>query len=122
MEDHILAYKAPLYGRRTAQLKVNPFDFFESCRCFAGRPGVDKALAYGIVGGTPQYLTGCSRMNEISNKAGEDTSICAAYMKNLTALDIAQFFAKDMDPLDLTPEQKEIQDKIYLVYNPASQK
>ena len=28
MEDHVLAYKAPLYGRRTAQLKINPFDFF----------------------------------------------------------------------------------------------
>ena len=27
MEDHVLAYKAPLYGRRTAQMKVLPFDF-----------------------------------------------------------------------------------------------
>ena len=27
MEDHVLAYKAPLYGRRTAQLKVQPFEF-----------------------------------------------------------------------------------------------
>jgi len=30
MENHVLAYKAPLYGRRTAQFKVLPFDFFES--------------------------------------------------------------------------------------------
>lgn len=28
MEDHILAYKAPLYGRRTSQFKIKPFDFF----------------------------------------------------------------------------------------------
>ena len=34
MEDHVLSYKAPLYGRRTAQLKIDPFDFFESCRRF----------------------------------------------------------------------------------------
>ena len=34
MEDHVLAYKAPLYGRRTAQLKINPFDFFEACHYF----------------------------------------------------------------------------------------
>lgn len=27
MEDYVLAYKAPLYGRRTAQLKIKPFDF-----------------------------------------------------------------------------------------------
>ena len=25
MEDHVLAYKAPLYGRRTAQMKILPF-------------------------------------------------------------------------------------------------
>ena len=32
MEDNVLAYKAPLYGRRTAQLKINPFNFLEACR------------------------------------------------------------------------------------------
>lgn len=26
MEDNVLAYKAPLYGRRTAQMKILPFD------------------------------------------------------------------------------------------------
>lgn len=56
MEDNVLAYKAPLYGRRTAQLKIQPFDFFESCRYFENFAGEDKALAYGIMGGTPQYL------------------------------------------------------------------
>lgn len=56
MEDHVLAYKAPLYGRRTAQFKIKPFDFFESCRYLVKLSDVDKALAYGIVGGTPQYL------------------------------------------------------------------
>ena len=34
MEDHVLAYKAPLYGRRTAQFKIQPFDFFETCEYF----------------------------------------------------------------------------------------
>ena len=56
MEDHVLAYKAPLYGRRTAQIKVQPFDFFEACKYFKNFSDTDKALAYGIVGGTPQYL------------------------------------------------------------------
>ena len=56
MEDHVLAYKAPLYGRRTAQFKIKPFDFWEVCRCFPKLPNLDKALIYGIVGGTPQYL------------------------------------------------------------------
>lgn len=138
MEDHVLAYKAPLYGRRTAQFKINPFDFFEACRYFTKFSDIDKALAYGIVGGTPQYLmqiddnlsiedniknthlnpassifeepnnllkqevrepaiynavitaiaSGCSKMNEISNKIDEDTSVCATYIKNLITLGI----------------------------------
>lgn len=56
MEDHVLAYKAPLYGRRTAQMKLVPFDFDETCRYFKNFSDEDKALIYGIVGGTPQYL------------------------------------------------------------------
>ena len=56
MEDHVLAYKAPLYGRRTAQLKILPFDFEETCHYFKRLSNEDKALIYGIVGGTPQYL------------------------------------------------------------------
>ena len=140
MEDHVLAYKAPLYGRRTAQIKVNPFEFLEACRYFENFSAEDKALAYGIVGGTPQYLmqlddkrsieeniknthlnpsssifeepnnllkqevrepaiynavitaiaTGASKMSEISNKIGEETSVCATYIKNLIALGIVK--------------------------------
>ncbi|MGN0492672.1 MAG: ATP-binding protein, partial [Acutalibacteraceae bacterium] len=56
MEDHVLAYKAPLYGRRTAQIKLLPFDFEETCHYFKNFSDEDKALIYGIVGGTPQYL------------------------------------------------------------------
>lgn len=56
MEDNVLAYKAPLYGRRTAQLKIQPFDFFEACRYLTKFSNFDKALAYGFIGGTPQYL------------------------------------------------------------------
>ena len=56
MEDHVLSYKAPLYGRRTSQMKIQPFDFEETCRFFHDFSDEDKALLYGIVGGTPQYM------------------------------------------------------------------
>ena len=56
MEDHVLAYKAPLYGRRTAQMKILPFDFEEVCRYFPRFSSEEKAMIYGLVGGTPQYL------------------------------------------------------------------
>lgn len=140
MEDNVLAYKAPLYGRRTSQMKLLPFNFEETCRYFKNFSNEDKALVYGIVGGTPQYFlqiddklnieenikntflnpvsflyeepinllkqevrepaiytaiiaaiaTGASRMSEISGKVGEDTNICAMYLKNLINLGIVQ--------------------------------
>ena len=37
-------------------MKLLPFDFEETCRYFSHFKGEDKALAYGIVGGTPQYF------------------------------------------------------------------
>lgn len=140
MEDQVLAYKAPLYGRRTAQLKIQPFNFFEVCRYLTGFSPKDKALAYGMIGGTPQYLqqmdarlsieenikriflspasaifeeplnllkqevrepgvynaimtaiaSGYSKMNEIASKVGEDSSVCAIYLKNLITLGIVK--------------------------------
>lgn len=56
MTDNVLAYKSPLYGRRTLQLKVEPFDFFSSTLFFKNYSNEDKAVLYGILGGTPQYL------------------------------------------------------------------
>ena len=56
MEDHVLAYKAPLYGRRTAQIKLLPFTFEETRPFFSNFSAEEQAIAYGIAGGTPQYL------------------------------------------------------------------
>lgn len=56
MEKEILSYKSPLYGRRTAQMKIEPFDFFDSIKFFPNYCLEDKVTAYGIVGGIPQYL------------------------------------------------------------------
>lgn len=56
MEDHVLSYKAPLYGRRTAQMKLQPFGFADTCQYFKNFSDEDKAYIYGIAGGTPQYL------------------------------------------------------------------
>ena len=56
MENHVLAYKAPLYGRRTAQFKLQPFTFLEARKCFKRFSNLDLAIIYGVIGGTPQYL------------------------------------------------------------------
>jgi AAA+ ATPase superfamily predicted ATPase len=56
MENQVLGYKSPLYGRRTAQFKIMPFSFFESLPFLAPFPKEDKAVLYGATGGIPEYL------------------------------------------------------------------
>ena len=80
MEDNVLAYKAPLYGRRTAQMKIIPFDFEESCRYFSELSNEDKALMYGIVGGTPQYLL------QMSDKMSIEENIKNTYLNPMSFL------------------------------------
>ncbi|MCL2159047.1 MAG: ATP-binding protein [Oscillospiraceae bacterium] len=57
MENQVLGYKSPLYGRRTAQFKILPFSFFESLPFFGAFGKSDKAILYGITGGIPEYLS-----------------------------------------------------------------
>lgn len=56
MEKEVLSYKSPLYGRRTAQFRIEPFNFYESSKFFSNYSTEDKVKAYGILGGIPQYL------------------------------------------------------------------
>lgn len=57
MEEQVLGYKSPLYGRRTAQIKLAPFDYFETMRYFPQMSPHDLAVVYGITGGVPLYLS-----------------------------------------------------------------
>jgi len=56
IEKEVLSYKSPLYGRRSGQLEVQPFDFFEARKFFPNYSFEDQLAAYGILGGIPQYL------------------------------------------------------------------
>ncbi len=80
MDDHVLAYKAPLYGRRTAQMKLLPFDFEEVCRYLKEFSDRDKALIYGAVGGTPQYLL------QIDNKLSVEENIKNTFLNPVSFL------------------------------------
>lgn len=57
MEHQVLGAKSPLYGRRTAQFKIQPFGFKESALMLDGYSNEDKALIYGMTGGIPEYLS-----------------------------------------------------------------
>lgn len=57
MENEILGIKSPLYGRRTAQIKLEPFDYLESSLFYPNYSLEDKIIMYSIFGGIPQYLS-----------------------------------------------------------------
>jgi len=56
MERQVLGSKSPLYGRRTAQFKIRPFNYHDAIRFVPDYSVNDKLLTYGIFGGTPFYL------------------------------------------------------------------
>lgn len=140
MEEQVLGYQSPLYGRRTAQLKILPFDFFEAREYFRHFSAQDMAAVYGIVGGTPQYLlqmddrlslgenlkahlldpacylfeepgnllkqeireassynaiitviaAGASRLSEIADKTGLESSACSGHLNKLMTLGLVR--------------------------------
>ena len=58
MEHQVLGYKSPLYGRRTAQFKIMPFEYSQTREYFPDSYNAgDVALLYGITGGIPLYLS-----------------------------------------------------------------
>lgn len=57
MEDEVLSAKSPLYGRRTAQMDIHPFDYLVSSKFVPDYTPEDKAVCYGITGGIPKYLS-----------------------------------------------------------------
>lgn len=56
MEREVLGYNSPLYGRRTAQMRIEPFSFFESQSFYPNYNIQQQLEAYFILGGIPLYL------------------------------------------------------------------
>lgn len=57
MENQILGYKSPLYGRRTAQFRINPFKYYELTQFNWTYTHEEQALIYGLTGGIGEYLS-----------------------------------------------------------------
>lgn len=56
MEKEVLSNKSPLFGRRTGQLHMKPFDYYEGSRFVKDFSNEEKLLLYGACGGTALYL------------------------------------------------------------------
>jgi len=57
MENQVLGYQSPLYGRRSGQIKLLPENFMVS-RGYAPKfSKEEQAIMYGVTGGIPKYLS-----------------------------------------------------------------
>jgi AAA+ ATPase superfamily predicted ATPase len=56
MENEVLGYKSPLFGRRTAQIKLEGLDYIDASKMLDNYSREDKIKLYSCIGGTPHYL------------------------------------------------------------------
>lgn len=56
MEEGVLSYESPLYGRRTGQWRLEQLTIGEARGFLPSYDAVDSIRAYGVVGGIPAYL------------------------------------------------------------------
>ncbi len=56
MEDEVLAYESPLFGRRTGQIHLLPMSYRDTALFHPGLDCVTNAEIYGVTGGVPLYI------------------------------------------------------------------
>lgn len=56
MESKVLGEKSPIYGRRTGQIRLRPFDYLDAAKMLGGMGPQDQFAYYACLGGVPYYL------------------------------------------------------------------
>ena len=67
MQRHLLAYQAPLYGRATAQLRLQPLPFGITSSYFPDYDADERVAIYAIWGGIPAYWERLNATQSISD-------------------------------------------------------
>ncbi|MDY2593509.1 MAG: ATP-binding protein [Oliverpabstia sp.] len=80
MEKEVLGSKSPLFGRRTGQLHMKPFNYQTSIKFLNRFTDEEKLKLYGAFGGTPLYL------QQIESDETFEENIKRAFLKNTSYL------------------------------------
>ncbi|HRI64501.1 MAG TPA: ATP-binding protein [Polyangium sp.] len=67
MEREVLGNKSPLFGRRTTQIHLKPFNHRDSALFHPNYSRIDQARTYFICGGLPLYLSGFSSKRSVES-------------------------------------------------------
>jgi len=67
MEREVLGHKSPLFGRRTGQIFLRPFNYREAALFHSSFGTIERAKAYFICGGIPHYLKQFSGQHSVES-------------------------------------------------------
>ncbi|CAB50362.1 Hypothetical protein PAB1412 [Pyrococcus abyssi GE5] len=90
MESEILAYKSPLYGRRTGQWRLTEIPFFYIGEFLPGYTIEDLMKVWGVTGEIPAYLLQFS-----SNKSFDENVVERVLFKGAFLYEEAEFLLRE---------------------------
>ncbi len=85
-ERELLGYRAPLFGRRTASIRLRPMRFLDALGFFKSLSYEDAVRAYAMLGGTPAYAQhayGVSSLEDLLRVVTEPGSPLLDEVENL---------------------------------------
>ena len=80
MENQVLGYESPLYGRRTGQMKIQALTYKEMTAFNPQLTSEQQALVYGITGGIPHYINKLNVQNNIDEALLENLFNTSSYL------------------------------------------
>lgn len=80
MEYQVLGYESPLYGRRTAQFKIQALTYREITVFHPKLKATEQALLYGVTGGIPHYINKLDVENDLDEALLENLFSTSSYL------------------------------------------
>lgn len=80
MENQVLGYQSPLYGRRTGQFKIEPLTYKETAVFNPDLDNVTNSFVYGVTGGIPHYINKLNVRGNFDNALIENFFDRSAYL------------------------------------------
>lgn len=80
MEKEILSKKSPLFGRRTAQFKLEALTYLDAARFHPKCAPQDNAMIYAITGGVPHYINKLSYRGDLRDALIENFFDTSSYL------------------------------------------
>lgn len=80
MENQVLGYESPLYGRRTAQFKIQALTYREMTVFYPELGLEEQALLYGATGGIPHYINKLEVEEDLDEALLENLFHSSAYL------------------------------------------